>query len=167
MIALWMAYAVALSALVGAVALCADRLCRLSGRATRLAWAAALIVSFAAPLALALRPAPALPEAAVDAIVAGFGPSLIGIQVMHAGGRLAGLGDPVQVFAVGIGAQADLDALETALIPFDEGRRAPNFVEDPHADPAQLWDPATLERLRAVKAAVDPEDAVRSNHPLS
>lgn len=58
MIALWMAYAVALSALVGAIAVCADRLCRLAGRATRIAWGAGLVVSFAAPLALALRPAP-------------------------------------------------------------------------------------------------------------
>ena len=57
----------------------------------------------------------AFPEAAVDAIVDGFGPALVGIQVMHAGGKLTGLGDPFQVFAVGIGAHADLDALETAL----------------------------------------------------
>ncbi len=117
---------------------------------------------------------PALPEAAVDAFVDGFGPALLGAQIICAGERLAPLGDRFQVFAVGIaatpemaaGVGADLAGLRAGLAPFEGGRRAANFVEEVDADPTELWDAETLERLRAVKAAVDPDGAIRSNHPL-
>lgn len=56
MIALWMLYAVVLASIVGAVALCADRVCRLAARATRATWAVALVISCLAPVVLALRP---------------------------------------------------------------------------------------------------------------
>ncbi len=113
---------------------------------------------------------PAFNEAAADAFVDSFRSTLLGAQVICAGERLSSLGDPFQVFAVGIaqpGLREDLDALRTALAPFDGGRRVVNFEESATADPTTLWDGETLARLRAVKAAVDPDDTIRSNHPLA
>lgn len=113
---------------------------------------------------------PEFGEAAADAFVESFGPALLGAQVICAGERLSGLGDRFQVFAVGLAGpdvRGDLDAVRAALAPFEGGRRVVNFEEDPSADPAALWDAETLARLRAVKAAVDPEDVIRSNHPLA
>jgi hypothetical protein len=33
-------------------------------------------------------------------------------------------------------------------------------------DPASCWKPLAYTRLRQVKAAVDPEDRIRSSHPI-
>jgi hypothetical protein len=33
-------------------------------------------------------------------------------------------------------------------------------------DPAAFWSPQAYERLRSIKAAVDPDDLIRSNHPI-
>jgi Berberine and berberine like len=40
-----------------------------------------------------------------------------------------------------------------------------NFTER-HADPGELFDPATYARLRRVKAEYDPDDVIRGNHAI-
>ena len=66
MTALWMVYAVALATLFGAAAACLEPALRTARRATRLAWAMALLASLLAPAGAwvlarraADRPAPA------------------------------------------------------------------------------------------------------------
>jgi hypothetical protein len=52
-----------------------------------------------------------------------------------------------------------------ALQPWSNGRRSLNFVE--HAnDPASVFDPRTLVRLRAVRDRVDPTRMFLPNHDL-
>lgn len=40
-----------------------------------------------------------------------------------------------------------------------------NFAETVR-DPASFWTPQAYIRLRRIKAAVDPQDRIRSNHPI-
>ena len=35
-----------------------------------------------------------------------------------------------------------------------------------HRDPASFWTPQAYQRLSAVKTAYDPDDVIRSNHPV-
>jgi hypothetical protein len=39
-------------------------------------------------------------------------------------------------------------------------------VASTRRDPATLWKPEDFDRLRRIKAVVDPDDLVRSNHPV-
>jgi hypothetical protein len=39
-------------------------------------------------------------------------------------------------------------------------------ITETRTDPARFWDPQAYARLRRVKAAVDPADRIRSNHPI-
>jgi FAD/FMN-containing dehydrogenase len=39
-------------------------------------------------------------------------------------------------------------------------------IADAGCDPASFWSPQAYDRLRRVKAAVDPDDLIRSNHPI-
>jgi hypothetical protein len=41
-----------------------------------------------------------------------------------------------------------------------------NFTER-RADPGELFDATTYERLRRVKVAYDPDDVIRGNHSIS
>jgi Berberine and berberine like len=41
-----------------------------------------------------------------------------------------------------------------------------NFAETRH-DPATFWDEHSYDRLRRIKSAVDPDDLIRANHPIS
>ena len=34
-------------------------------------------------------------------------------------------------------------------------------------DPASCWPPQAYDRLRRIKAAIDPDNLIRSNHPIS
>jgi hypothetical protein len=118
---------------------------------------------------------PALPEAAVDALFDTLGPNLLGVQIIHGGERLASLGGPFLFFGVGIAATpdmkaavlADLTVMRAALTPYIGGRCYANFVEHVDVEPSEIWDAETLTRLRAVKRAVDPDNAIRSNHPIA
>jgi len=40
-----------------------------------------------------------------------------------------------------------------------------NLADTPR-DPRSFWTAEAYERLRRVKAAVDPDDIIRSNHPV-
>ena len=35
-----------------------------------------------------------------------------------------------------------------------------------HRDPRGFWTAGAYERLRRIKAAIDPHDLIRSNHPI-
>ena len=39
-------------------------------------------------------------------------------------------------------------------------------LADTRRDPASFWTPQAYDRLRRIKAAVDPGDLIRSNHPV-
>jgi hypothetical protein len=41
-----------------------------------------------------------------------------------------------------------------------------NFSEDDD-DPSTFWTPEDYERLRAVKASVDPDGLIRANHAIA
>jgi FAD/FMN-containing dehydrogenase len=128
-----------------------------------------------------------LPSAAIDALVAAAGPgsgsSLLSVELRHLGGALADN-------APEHGALASLDAgfatatinlvpdanmaaaveghaaiVRAALAPWEAEQNYPNFAERSF-DLADLFSPATRERLVRVKAHYDPRDLIRSTHPI-
>jgi hypothetical protein len=58
-----------------------------------------------------------------------------------------------------------LERIAAALAPYDTGRQYLNFTEA-STDPARFYRPDVFHRLRAVKAAYDPDDLFRANHPI-
>jgi hypothetical protein len=125
--------------------------------------------------------------AAADALVAAAGAesgtTLLSAEIRQLGGAL-GRRDPeggaldhlpggyagffVAVAATpGLGAQGVVDAAAAvaALQPWSNGRRFPNFTEDA-VDPASMFDPDVLARLRVVRDAVDPSGRLVANHRL-
>jgi hypothetical protein len=129
-----------------------------------------------------------LPPSAVDDVLAVAGPGsasgtlLTGLQFRHMGGALSrapkGAGAratlPGEVLMVCLGVTPDvataaavrrvIDGVESALAPLRVGDY-PNFVEVP-ADASAFFDEPTWARLRRVKAAYDPDDAVLGNHRI-
>ena len=130
----------------------------------------------------------ALTPAAVDAFLAVAGPSgalllsaelrLLGGAVgreraeLAAGGALSGFAADALYFAVGVAPTPDaraavngaLDELLGSLEPHLSPTMYPNFSERP-ALPQALFGVAT-DRLAQVKRAWDPENLIRSNHPV-
>jgi hypothetical protein len=108
---------------------------------------------------------------------------LLSIEVRHLGGALArqapgagalaSLDAQFLVFAVGSTPNAELMAavrahvelVQAALGPWDSGRANLNFAAKRERGERLFGDP-TYRRLQAVKAAVDPDDVFRSNHPV-
>lgn len=129
----------------------------------------------------------ALPAEAIDALVDAVGPgtgsALLSVEVRHLGGALGRsapdhgavdrLAGPYLAFGVGLPMAAEMvapikasvAALQAALAPWRAATEYLNFVEEPAAA-STFYDPTTLARLQAVKAAVDPADRFRSNHPI-
>jgi FAD/FMN-containing dehydrogenase len=109
--------------------------------------------------------------------------ALVGVELRHLGGALAtapeGAGALARIdgefllfsFGVPIGPatppaiRAGLDGLLAAVAPARCGSVL-NFA-DTAVETASAYDAATFERLRAVKAAVDPGDLIRSNRPIA
>jgi FAD/FMN-containing dehydrogenase len=56
-------------------------------------------------------------------------------------------------------------AVGTALRPWAAGQMYLNLA-DTSRDPSCFWTPAAYDRLRRIKAAVDPGDIIRANHPV-
>lgn len=83
--------------------------------------------------------------------------SLPGEYMMFAGSPVM---DPAHVPEI----EARLALTEGAFASQDVGRYL-NFTEVA-SDVARMFPPATLERLRRVKAAYDPDDAIRANHEI-
>jgi hypothetical protein len=128
-----------------------------------------------------------LPAEAVDAFVAvagpGSGSAMLAAEIRHLGGALgvakpghgavAKLDAAYLMFGVGIagspamiaGLEATLPRFKAALAPWDAGRGYLNF-EETAADSRSFYDDITHQRLRRIKAQVDPRDMFRSNHPI-
>jgi FAD/FMN-containing dehydrogenase len=125
------------------------------------------------------------PEA-VDALVqsagAESGSSLLSVEVRHLGGALARteegdgaalLDKAFAMFAVGIAPTPeaagrtvhDVERVLTALAPWDFGRDYSNWRET-RSTGARLFSPETYARLREIKVEVDPDDVIRSHHPV-
>ena len=128
-----------------------------------------------------------LPDQAIDALVSTAGTSakfpLASVEVRHLGGELgrarpdngalASLSAPYLLFAAGITptpdleapARAQIGAVEDALAPWMAPHMYLNFSETSRPR-ATLWTEPAYHRLRQIKARVDPDDVIRSNHPV-
>ncbi len=128
-----------------------------------------------------------LPAEAIEAFarVAGPGPDtrIVWAEVLHIGGEmkrarpvsgaLAALDAEYQVSAGGSApSPQDVPAVErsvaavaAALRPWAARQMYLNLA-DTSRDPASFWTPEAYDRLRRIKAAIDPDDLIRSNHPV-
>jgi hypothetical protein len=122
-------------------------------------------------------------EALTKVAGVGSGSPLISVEVRHLGGALSrmqpghGALPTVEagfaMFAVGMAmseeqaaaVRAHVEAVRAALAPWDAGRDYLNFTERRERG-ERLFGTTTYRRLQSVKAAVDPEDVFRSNHPV-
>jgi hypothetical protein len=55
--------------------------------------------------------------------------------------------------------------LITGMAPWAAEEMYMNFAET-RRDPASLWGEHAYRRLRQIKSRVDPDDVIRSNHPI-
>ena len=128
-----------------------------------------------------------LPADAIDALIGTAGPDsrspLFTVELRHLGGAidkpphghgaLDTLDGAFALFAVGMAHNPDMrNAVNThlasivrALSPWDTGRRALTFAQQP-TDPQSVHSAKTLERLRAVKASYDPENIFQASASL-
>jgi hypothetical protein len=60
---------------------------------------------------------------------------------------------------------AQVEAVKEALAPWAARQTYLNFAET-WMYQAPLWPDEAYQRLREIKAAVDPGDVIRSNHPI-
>jgi hypothetical protein len=58
-----------------------------------------------------------------------------------------------------------LKIVKGALSPWTARQAQLNLAET-GGDPARFWSPQAYERLRRIKAAVDPQDVIRANHSI-
>lgn len=129
----------------------------------------------------------AFDDAAIDTLLAvagaGSGTPLMQVQVRHVGGALgrervpaAAGAAPEPYLLSGLTmvpvpellpvVNAALDGLFTVFAPWSTGTAPLTFLDrDESIDRA--YGSATLERLRAIKAAVDPDGLIRSNRPVA
>jgi hypothetical protein len=128
-----------------------------------------------------------LPSEAIDALVAVGGPDaalpLTSIEIRQLGGQcgqaspgsgsLAEIPAPFMMYGVGLvpdpaqlsAIQGQVQAVTSAMAPWAASQRFFNLSET--SRPAgSFWPKPTFERLRQVKAAVDPDNIVRANHPV-
>jgi hypothetical protein len=128
-----------------------------------------------------------LPPEAIDALVRAAGAEsevpLVSVEVRHLGGELrrarpengalAALDAGYLLFAIGLGADpaaaatvsAGVETVTGALRPWAARHQYMNFAETA-ADQRRLWSEEAYERLRRIKALVDPTDRIRANHPI-
>jgi hypothetical protein len=128
-----------------------------------------------------------LPRAAIDAVLELAGPDaaspLLAVDIRHVGGQLAvpapdggavsSLPGRYLLYAVGITPTPDAatvvhaatQAVLEAVAPWRSATDYINFREVATA-PEQLYRTDTLARLRAVKRSHDPNNTIRSAHPL-
>lgn len=139
------------------------------------------------PAALAGVRLHAFDDAAVDTLVAlagvGSGTPLMQVQVRHVGGALARERVPsaagaapepylltgltmVPVPELTPVVTAALDQLFTTFAPWSTGTAPLTFL-DRDESIQRAYSGATLERLQAIKAAVDPDGLIRSNRPVA
>jgi hypothetical protein len=128
-----------------------------------------------------------LPGPAVDAFVqvsgANAGYPLLSVEIRHLGGELArprpGNGALASVdaryvlHAIGMAPDAEATAavsmqagaVKRALAPWAARQMYLNFAET-QRPAAPLWTEHAYQRLRRIKAAVDPANLIRANHPV-
>jgi FAD/FMN-containing dehydrogenase len=128
-----------------------------------------------------------LPAQAIDAIlrVAGpdAGPPRPVVEVRHIGGEMSrarphngaqaaydadyflGTGLAAPTPAAAGAAESAVAAVTAAVAPWAADHTYLNIAET-RRDPAGFWTPQAYDRLRRIKAAVDPHDLIRSNHPI-
>jgi FAD/FMN-containing dehydrogenase len=124
-----------------------------------------------------------LPAHAVDTLIPYAVPPLLVVELRHAGGEmrrarpgngaLAAVDAEYVLFAGGLAVTpalagdiaAHVRAVKQAMAPWAARQTYLNITET-RTDPARFWDPHAYARLRRVKAAVDPADRIRSNHPI-
>jgi FAD/FMN-containing dehydrogenase len=128
-----------------------------------------------------------LPPEAIDTIVRVAGPGSpppqLGIEIRHLGGEMsrsrpangaqAAYDAQYALFAVAAAptpeaassAERAVAALTSAMTPWAAGHTCLNLTET-RRDPASFWSPQAYARLRLIKAAVDPHNMIRSNHPI-
>ncbi len=129
----------------------------------------------------------ALDEAAIEALVDVAGESaefpLLSVEIRHLegelararpqNGALASLDAAYAMYGVGMTpvpelkapTAAQVEAVKSALAPWSARHMYLNFAETSRG-PAQFWSEQAYHRLRRTKAAVDPADVIRSNHPI-
>jgi FAD/FMN-containing dehydrogenase len=128
-----------------------------------------------------------LPAQAIDQLIKAAGPGtgspLLVAELRHLGGEfarprpgngaLAAIDADYALFAAGIAptpeaaqaVAAGVAAVQSALAPWTARQMYLNFAETSR-DPASFWSPHTYDRLRRIKAAVDPHNMIRANHPI-
>jgi FAD/FMN-containing dehydrogenase len=130
-----------------------------------------------------------LSEATVEALVLAAGEHsgspLLSVELRHLGGAVArtpqgagalgGLDGAFCVFAVGMAvtpemaatADAHLCLVMDALAPWSTPRRYLNFADRHGEDPSRMFTPGDYERLRTLKAQLDPLNVFRANHEIA
>jgi FAD/FMN-containing dehydrogenase len=129
-----------------------------------------------------------LPSSAIDGVVeaagAGSGSVLVSTEVRHIGGALArsaphhgaraNRDGSYLMFALGAVMEpgdvevieADADRVVRALAPYASGSEYLNFVETGSYDVSKAFSAENWERLRRVKAEVDPDGVFLANHEI-
>jgi FAD/FMN-containing dehydrogenase len=128
-----------------------------------------------------------VPAEAIETLVRVAGPEadtlLLGVELFHIGGEmkrarpasgaLASIGAEYILFAVGRAPSPQaapavarsVAAVHAAMRPWADRQMYLNLAET-ERDPASFWTPQAYDRLRRIKAAVDPDNLIRSNHPV-
>lgn len=128
-----------------------------------------------------------LPAQAIDEIVSVAGPGtsspLLAVELRHLGGELrrarpqsgalAAVEADYLIFGGGLAPTPAMASATTtrvaevksALAPWAATQMYLNFAET-RRDPASFWSPQAYDRLRRIKAAVDPGNMIRANHPI-
>ena len=122
-------------------------------------------------------------DAMVEAVESDAGKALLSVELRHLGGELARgreshgalstLDASYAMFAVGMamtpemaaGVKAGLPVVIDAMEPYDSGREYLNFAEKA-TDVRRFYSEDAYRRLTRVKAAYDPQDVFRANHPI-
>ena len=129
-----------------------------------------------------------LPPEAVEELVrttgSGSSSPLLSVEVRQLGGELrrtrpengalAAIDAGYALYAVGIAptpeaataVAAHIDVVKDAMTPWASEQMYLNFAET-RRDPHSLWTEHAYNRLRRIKATADPNDLIRSNHPLN
>jgi FAD/FMN-containing dehydrogenase len=128
-----------------------------------------------------------LPPEAIDRIVRTAGAAstspLISLELRQLGGELgrarpengalAAVDADYALYAVGIAptpqaalqVKAHIEVVAGALRPWAAGQTYLNFAET-RRDPRTLWTETAHHRLRRIKTTLDPDNLIRSNHPV-
>ena len=128
-----------------------------------------------------------LPVDAIDELVrvagADAGSPLLSVELRHLGGEfgrarpengaLASVDGAYLFYAVGVtptpeaaaAVDTHVELVKAAMAPWVARHMYLNFA-DTSRDPSTFWTTEAYDRLRRIKARVDPTDLIRSNHPV-